>query len=501
MTDLSGQWLKNRYRVESLLGRGGMAEVYKAWDNIRAIDVAIKVLKSDLAMDAVFLRRFDREAYALAQLDHPHIVRFFGFEKLGSLAFLVMELVEGFTLRYYLSALRRPLTLPETLYVVDPICRALHYAHQKGFYHSDVKPGNIFLERTGRVMLADFGVAHLAESNTTLSLDVGTPAYMSPEQCQGWSLDARSDLYSLGVSVYEMLTLDRPFKGESVTTGSRAKRIQWEHIHLSPPSLRQTVPNIPAETERVVLRALAKDPEQRQIGALAFFNELLASGHGIVASQFPPITDAETAVPTGDTNRNLPDQLAAATGHKPLTVNRGAMITGGIAAVILIVILILSSFKNGPSPSLVPANTQTTLIAGHYAIDRWGAYNLSGLCNSQPFGNLVFTIESVDVMPQKGLRFNVSWLWQVTELEQHNCPSWTPIIWSDAGNARMYIVSDLGDRYDHITVGGGANKNKPMQPNIAEYGWFLFPLPERGEVFTFYDDDNGIVIANIDLHP
>jgi serine/threonine protein kinase len=183
--DQVGRTLLKRYRVDEFLGRGGMAEVYRAWDAERSVSVALKVLNENLAGDYVFTRRFAREAHALELLQHPNIVRFFGFEEAEGLAFLVMEYVDGVTLRRQLRLMGSPLTFPEALAVLQPVCSALHYAHEMGVYHCDVKPANIFIERSGRVLLGDFGIARLSESATVTSSTTGTPAYMAPEQCRG----------------------------------------------------------------------------------------------------------------------------------------------------------------------------------------------------------------------------------------------------------------------------------------------------------------------------
>jgi serine/threonine protein kinase len=275
MSNLVRQTLLNRYRVNAFVGRGGMAEVYKAWDARRSVRVALKVLNEDLSEDYVFLRRFSREAQALELLQHPHVVRFFGFEESPGLAFLVMEYIDGVTLRRQLRLMGRPLTLPEALTVLQPVCSALHYAHTMGIYHCDVKPANIFIEHGGRVVLGDFGIAQLTESATVTFSTSGTPAYMSPEQCRGEDLDAQTDIYSLGITTYEMLTLDRPFKGETEeTTGSRGERVRWEQMHVPPPRPRSVNPGIPPAAEATVLRALEKEPDRRQQGALEFYRDL-----------------------------------------------------------------------------------------------------------------------------------------------------------------------------------------------------------------------------------
>jgi len=279
MVDLVGQTLLERYRIDEFLGRGGMAEVYRAWDAKRSVYVALKVLNEDLAEDYVFLRRFAREARALELLQHPHVVRFFGFEEADDIALLVMEYIDGVTLRRQLKLLGRPLTLPEALAVLQPVCSALHYAHGMGIYHCDVKPANVFIERGGRVVLGDFGISRLTESATVTFSTPGTPAYMAPEQCRGEEIDARTDVYSLGITAYEMLTLDRPFKGETEeTTGSRGERVRWEQMNVPPPRPRSVNPEITSVAEAAMLRALEKEPERRQQGALEFYQDLSGAG-------------------------------------------------------------------------------------------------------------------------------------------------------------------------------------------------------------------------------
>ena len=332
MLRLVGQTLLNRYRVDAFVGRGGMAEVYKAWDAKRAVFVAIKLLNEDLAEDRVFLRRFAREAHTLERLEHPHIVRFFGFEETHSVAFLVMEFIEGLTLRRYLHHLGRPLTLPEALYVTEPVCGALHYAHQMGIYHCDVKPANIFIEGGGRVVLADFGVARLTESATVTFSTPGTPAYMSPEQCREEELDARTDIYSLGVTTYEILTLDRPFRGEAEgTTGSRGERVRWEQMHLPPPPPRRVNPRIPPAAETAILRALEKEPERRQGGMLEFYKESSSAGAVQAASRLPRVEELVGTVPPEPLQPPPPPP----SGHREARAGVGKMLPVGIGVVVV----------------------------------------------------------------------------------------------------------------------------------------------------------------------
>ena len=257
--------LKGRYRILRLLGRGGMADVYLAQDERRQVQVAIKVLREDLAEDPDFLRRFAREARALAQLDHPNIVRFYSFEQDGLVAFMVMDYVDGVTLRRLLAERQGPLRLEEVTSILQQVGAALHYAHGKGIIHRDLKPGNIMLQRDGKVLLTDFGIAKLMESATMTAAGIGTPAYMSPEQILNQGVDQRTDIYSLGVMAYQMATGRRPFTGEErgLTESGTGSRMREAHLRLAPPQPTTLNPALPVEAGHVIMRALAKRPEDR----------------------------------------------------------------------------------------------------------------------------------------------------------------------------------------------------------------------------------------------
>ena len=273
MANLEGRILQGRYRIEELVGRGGMADVYRAWDTWRNYHVAIKVMREDLAEDLEFVRRFREEAQHLAALSHDNIVRFYSFEREGLIAFIVMDYVEGTTLRSEIARAEGPLPVEQVLSVTEQVCAALHYAHLEGMIHRDVKPGNIMIRPDGRVLLSDFGIAKAADSATVTTVIPGAPAYMSPEHCRSERLDVRTDVYSLGVVVYEMLAGRRPFVGEQTpdtVTGSTRERIRWEQMHAAPPGLRRYNPALPREVEDVVLKALAKEREKRWPSVLVF---------------------------------------------------------------------------------------------------------------------------------------------------------------------------------------------------------------------------------------
>ena len=231
MIELIGQIFLQRYRVDAFLGRGGMAEVYKVWDKQRATFLAMKLLRDDLAEDRVFLRRFKREAQTLAKLQHPNIVRFYGLEQDGPLAFMLMDYIDGKALRREIfNADGAPLSFQRILEIIRPVASALHYAHNNNMVHCDLKPGNIMVHKQGNILVTDFGIARMSDAATATMVGMGTPAYMAPEQARGLDPLPQTDIYALGIVLYEMLTGgERPFTGEqSKTTGSTSEKVRWE---------------------------------------------------------------------------------------------------------------------------------------------------------------------------------------------------------------------------------------------------------------------------------
>jgi len=276
MNDMLGRVIAGRYRVDAFLGKGGMAEVYKVWDQNRSVFLAMKVLHSDLAEDKVFLRRFRREAQTLAKLQHPNIVRFYSMEQDGDMVFILMDYIEGITLRKEIFQAKQPFTYQRILEIMTPVCSALFYAHKSGFVHCDIKPANIMINSNGTVAVSDFGIARMTESATATLVGAGTPAYMAPEQARGESPTPQMDIYALGVILYEMLTGgERPFTGESArTTGSTSEKIIWEQLNLDPPPLRKFIPNISPKVEEVVNKCLSKEPAKRFASVNDFLTEL-----------------------------------------------------------------------------------------------------------------------------------------------------------------------------------------------------------------------------------
>ena len=271
-----GRTIKNRYRVDKFLGRGGMAEVYKVEDTQRGVYLAMKVLFEDLAEDRVFLKRFQREAQNLAKLQHPNIVRFYRLEQEGRLAFIIMDYIDGTTLRGEIFDASKPLPKERIIEILTPVCKALHYAHQMGKVHCDIKPGNIMIDKHGIVYLVDFGIARSMDTSTSTMVGIGTPAYMSPELVKEQDPSPQSDIYSLGIVLYEMLTGgDRPFIGDRATiTGSTGKKVRWEQVRLEPEPPSTCNKEISEEMDAVVMRCLEKEPSQRYASSSAFLEHL-----------------------------------------------------------------------------------------------------------------------------------------------------------------------------------------------------------------------------------
>ncbi|MFC1996741.1 protein kinase [Chloroflexota bacterium] len=274
MEGLSGKTFKNRYRVDTFIGRGSMAEVYKVWDQHRNVYLAMKLLHEDMAIDRVFMRRFQREAQTLIRLQHPNIVRFYSLEQEGRLAFMLLDFIAGKTLKHRIFDAQGPLPMDEIRALLRAVCGALQFSHEQGLVHCDIKPGNIMLDEHGRALLGDFGIARLTDAATATMVGAGTPAYMAPEQARGLDAIPQTDIYGLGIVLFEMLTGgERPFTGEQASiTGSTSEKVRWEQVHLEPISPRLYNAQISPDLEAVVLKCLQKDPARRYARAMDLFN-------------------------------------------------------------------------------------------------------------------------------------------------------------------------------------------------------------------------------------
>ena len=270
MNQYIGKILDNRYEILDVIGVGGMAVVYKAYCHRLHRFVAIKILKRDLAADAEFRRRFHEEAQAVAMLSHPNIVSVYDVSKGDDLDYIVMELIDGITLKQYMQKKQGRLNWRESLYFITQIVRALGHAHSRGIIHRDIKPQNIMVLRDGSVKVADFGIARImSAAQTTLTQEaLGSVHYISPEQARGSHIDARADIYSAGVVLYEMLTGRLPFDGDSPVS------VAIQHINAKPIAPREILPDIPVGLEEITMKAMASRIDQRYRNAEAMLRDL-----------------------------------------------------------------------------------------------------------------------------------------------------------------------------------------------------------------------------------
>lgn len=264
-----GKMLDNRYEILEVIGTGGMAVVFKAKCHRLNRLVAIKMLKKDLSDDAEFRRRFHDESQAVAMLSHPNIVAIYDVSRGGDMDYIVMELIDGITLKQYMER-RGRLNWPEALHFITQIMKGLSHAHSRGIIHRDIKPQNIMVLRDGTVKVADFGIARQAASTNTYNLReaIGSVHYVSPEQARGSHIDNRSDLYSLGVVMYEMLTGRLPFVGDTPL------EVALQHINSVPLPPSDYVPNIPKTLEHIVMKAMAPVPADRYNNATELIQDI-----------------------------------------------------------------------------------------------------------------------------------------------------------------------------------------------------------------------------------
>ena len=263
-----GRLLDNRYEIQEVIGSGGMAVVYKARCHRLNRLVAIKILKDELSEDQEFRRRFHAEGQAVAMVSHPNIVSVFDVSSQGDANYIVMELIDGITLKQYMEK-KGVLNWKETLHFAIQIAKALEHAHSKGIVHRDIKPHNVMVLKNGSVKVADFGIARvMSKSNTLTKEALGSVHYISPEQAKGGRVDNRSDIYSLGVVMYEMITGRPPYDGESPVA------VAIQHINGGANMPSTLNPNIPGGLEQIIMKAMAHDPGKRYTNATAMLYDM-----------------------------------------------------------------------------------------------------------------------------------------------------------------------------------------------------------------------------------
>ena len=354
--NLSGRQIGG-YRLLRKLGHGAMADVYLAEQLSLGRQVAFKVLRPNLATDATYVQRFDQEARAAAQLVHANIVQIFEVGRVDSVHFIAQEYVQGLNLAQ-LFARRGGPSLASSLSILRQVAAALDKAAQQGIVHRDIKPENIMLTASGEVKVADFGLARAysqepANNLTQVGVTMGTPLYMSPEQVEGRPLDPRSDIYSLGVTAYQMLAGEPPFRAET------ALAIAVQHLNTQPPRLENVRPDLPAAISRVVHKMLAKDPKDRYASARELLRELRA----ISLELFPDDASEELEEWGGEepadsvqARRAATERLDAAmkTTAMPAVRRKQALWTWSLLAVVCLLGGIAAAYALRPRPLITP---------------------------------------------------------------------------------------------------------------------------------------------------
>src|SRR5213594_1908133 len=325
--------VEGKYKIERMLGKGGMGAVFLAHDLTLEREVAIKLLPPDIAQDDQVVRRFQQEAKTAAKLDHPNIIPIYRVESEAGLNYFVMKYISGTSLEDVLDK-KEPLAADYIQRVLWEAACALGHAHQRGVVHRDVKPANIIFDHDGRVMLTDFGISkalQAATGFTATGMIIGTPHYMAPEQGKGGSVDGRADQYSLGVVGYRMITAELPFSGDSVHT------IIYKHIYEEPPLASAKRPGIPGALSTAISRALSKEPDLRfpsmEDFATAVWPEqpVASPTKGRSAARPRPKTAADA--PTEITGAPTPP-LPSAKSHKPAPRRSRTPVLVGLVVVV-----------------------------------------------------------------------------------------------------------------------------------------------------------------------
>ncbi|MFD5214104.1 Stk1 family PASTA domain-containing Ser/Thr kinase [Microbacterium sp. NPDC058345] len=370
--------LAGRYRVDEVIGQGGMAKVHRGYDLTLGREVAIKILDPDLARDTTFRTRFRLEAQAASRMSHPSIVRVFdaGDPAAGASAstsgagdepYIVMELVHGTLLKDIIA--EGPVPVDDALRYTDGILEALDYSHRAGVVHRDIKPGNVMITEKGAVKVMDFGIARaVSDSSSTVAETtqiIGTAAYFSPEQAKGESVDARTDLYSTGVVLYELLTGRTPFRGDSPVA------VAYQHVSETPVPPTEVEEQLPRSLDAIVLRALAKDPYQRFPDAASFRSALTGAtaGHAPSRKQIGALT-SELYGPNPrhaqETARSLRQLSTDTTMTRTQSGPPVAWIWAGVA---LLAVLLVSVLFWVVTIAMRPPDTPTTSITVPNLVD------------------------------------------------------------------------------------------------------------------------------------
>ena len=308
-----GMFIADRYEIVSKVGAGGMSDVYKAKDHILSRFVAIKVLKQEYSEDRTFVSKFRTEAQSAAGLEHPNIVNIYDVGSEDGLHFIVMEYVEGITLKTYIEK-KGQLSFKESVSIAIQVARGIEAAHNKDIIHRDIKPQNIIISTEGKVKVTDFGIARAASSNTISSDVMGSVHYASPEQARNGFVDGRSDIYSLGIVMYEMITGRVPFDGDTTVA------VAIQHLQEEMTSPRTYAPNVPISFEKIILKCTQKNADRRYQAISELISDLrksLANPNDDFVEIAPLVDNAKTKIISSDEIKQIKDRGAAEPAPSP----------------------------------------------------------------------------------------------------------------------------------------------------------------------------------------
>ena len=358
MTNLIGQSL-GRYHILEQLGEGGMATVYKAYDTRLETDVAVKVIRTDNLAPSIVeraLKRFEREAKALAKLTHANIVKVTDYGEYEGKPYLVMPYLPGGTLKARLQG--KPMPWREAVHWLLPIARALSYAHKQGMIHRDIKPSNILITEAGDPLLTDFGIAKIIDEEATVDLTgtsatVGTPEYMAPEQVTSKTVDARADIYALGVVFYEMVTGRKPFQADTPMA------VLFKQASEPLPRTGQFVRDVPESVEKVLIKALAKKPEDRYQSMDEFVNAMMQLGERSQVDAATMQPNHPTTPETSSTKSPLGTQPSWRSGFPIKGWMWGAVGACAVLGFICLIATVVLIFKLIPGGIVIPVAAST----------------------------------------------------------------------------------------------------------------------------------------------
>ncbi len=400
-----------KYEIVELVGQGGMATVYKGYQADIDRYVAIKVLPPHPGLDQQFIERFRLEARTVARLQHPHILPLYDYGVQDDILYLVTAFVEGGSLNERIH--RGRMSPGEIARLLRQMASALDFAHRQGIIHRDIKPDNVLVDREGHVLLADFGIAKIAEGEARLTVTgglVGTPAYMSPEQGRGETVTGSADIYSLGVVVYEMLTGRQPY------TASTPMQVVLKHMTEPVPSVRAEIAGLPPTLEPIMQRVLAKDPDSRYRTAMSFAEDFERAIQGAMDTK-PAVADVvPTTVPGAlpPVNPNLTPPpttvIVQERGYSPLVLLGGF----GIIAllVVVVVVLVLNSQREAPPtglPPAPPATLRATQAAGVLPPPPAQTFGRASYTTTNALGDTL-TLSVLNVKPPPAGRVYAAWL-------------------------------------------------------------------------------------------